>query len=154
MGQVTKLQCSCLVTWFCYQLIAKPGNNTAAVSVTWPIYILAGHYMIVSHSPHQNFHHFQKISCKNKNLKSTLALVLTNWLHHQRLESQLHLNDLIHEPDTVKPPGLRFNIKMPSYQYRKSHCGNKTILRPSYLHNGISYTLSWVTLNVSTLAKC
>ena len=33
-----------------------------------------------------------------------------------------------------------FNIKTPSYQYRKSHCGDKTILRPSYLHNGISYT--------------
>ena len=37
-------------------------------------------------------------------------------------------------------PGTRFNIKMISYQYRKSHCGDKTILRPSYLHNGISYT--------------
>ena len=36
--------------------------------------------------------------------------------------------------------GPRFNIKIPSYQYRKSHCGDKTILRPSYLHNGISYT--------------
>ena len=34
----------------------------------------------------------------------------------------------------------RFNIKMMSYQYKKSHCGDKTILRPSYLHNGISYT--------------
>ena len=32
MGQVTKLWC--LVTWFCYQLIAKPGNKTATVS--WP----------------------------------------------------------------------------------------------------------------------
>ena len=29
---------------------------------------------------------------------------------------------------------------MTSYQYKKSHCGDKTILRPSYLHNGISYT--------------
>ena len=29
---------------------------------------------------------------------------------------------------------------MSSYQYRKSHYGDKTILRPSYLHNGISYT--------------
>ena len=29
---------------------------------------------------------------------------------------------------------------MLSYQYRKSHCGDKTILRQSYLHNGISYT--------------
>ena len=32
------------------------------------------------------------------------------------------------------------NIKMTSYQYRKSHCGDKTFLRPSYLHNRISYT--------------
>ena len=29
---------------------------------------------------------------------------------------------------------------MSSYQYRKSHCGDKKILRASYLHNGISYT--------------
>ena len=36
--------------------------------------------------------------------------------------------------------GPRFNIKMTSYWYRKSHCGDKTILRPSYLQNGISYT--------------
>ena len=33
-----------------------------------------------------------------------------------------------------------FSIKMSSNQYRKSHCGDKRILRPSYLHNGISYT--------------
>ena len=33
-----------------------------------------------------------------------------------------------------------FNIKMTSYQYRNSHCGDKTILRSSYLHNGISHT--------------
>ena len=33
-----------------------------------------------------------------------------------------------------------FNMKMWSYQYRKSHCGDKTILRPPYLHNGISFT--------------
>ena len=36
-------------------------------------------------------------------------------------------------------PGPRFNIKM-SYQYRKSHCGDKTVVRSSYLRNGISYT--------------
>ena len=35
-------------------------------------------------------------------------------------------------------PGPWFNIKMSSYQYRKSHCGDKTILLSSYLHNGIS----------------
>ena len=37
-------------------------------------------------------------------------------------------------------PGPWFNIKMPSYQYRKSHYGDKRIVRSSYLHNGISYT--------------
>ena len=37
-------------------------------------------------------------------------------------------------------PGPWFNIKMTSYQYRKSHCGDKTVVRSSYLHNGISYT--------------
>ena len=31
---VRSRRCGCLVTWFCYQLIAKPGNKTAAVS--WP----------------------------------------------------------------------------------------------------------------------
>ena len=36
--------------------------------------------------------------------------------------------------------GPWFNIKMLSYQYGKSHCGDKTILRPSYLHNGVSIT--------------
>ena len=31
---VRSRNCSCLVTWFCYQLIAKPGNKTTTVS--WP----------------------------------------------------------------------------------------------------------------------
>ena len=31
---VRSRNCDCLVTWFCYQLIAKPGNKTATVS--WP----------------------------------------------------------------------------------------------------------------------
>ena len=37
-------------------------------------------------------------------------------------------------------PGSWFNIKMSSYEYRTSHCGDKMVLRSSYLHNGISYT--------------
>ena len=41
---------------------------------------------------------------------------------------------------TWGPPGPWFNIKMSSYQYRKSHCGDKAVVRSSYLHNGISYT--------------
>ena len=35
---------------------------------------------------------------------------------------------------------------MPSYQYRKSHCGDKTVIRSSYLHNGISYTSKTTSL--------
>ena len=46
----------------------------------------------------------------------------------------------------AKGPGPWFYIKMSSYQYRKSHCGDKTILRPSYLHNGISYTGMMISL--------
>ena len=35
---------------------------------------------------------------------------------------------------------VELSIKMSSYQYRKSRCGDKRVLRSSYLHNGISYT--------------
>ena len=53
-------------------------------------------------------------------------------------------------------PGARFNIKMPSFQYRKSHCGDKTVVRSSYLHNGISYTgkttsLYWIRAQAVSL---
>ena len=59
-------------------------------------------------------------------------------------------------------PGPRFNIKMSSYRYRKSHCGDKTVVRSSYLHNGISYTskmssLYWIGAQYSydyELPKC
>ena len=46
------------------------------------------------------------------------------------------------EPGRIcsKFPGPWFNIKMSSYQYRKSHCDDKTVVRSFYLHNGISYT--------------
>ena len=43
---------------------------------------------------------------------------------------------------------------MSSYQYRKSHCGDKTILWPSYLHNGTSYytgkmtSLYWIRAQI------
>ena len=50
--------------------------------------------------------------------------------------------------------GAWFNIKMLSYHYRKSHCGDKTVVRSSYLHNGISYTskmssLYWIGAQVT-----
>ena len=42
--------------------------------------------------------------------------------------------------------GPWFNKKIPSWQYRKSHCGDKTVVRPSYVHNGITYTGSMASL--------
>ena len=53
-------------------------------------------------------------------------------------------------------PGGWFNIKMSFYQYRKSHCGDKTILWSSYLHNGISNTgkmtsLYWIGVLAATI---
>ena len=54
--------------------------------------------------------------------------------------------------------GPWFNKKMLSYQYRKSHCGDKTVLQPSYLHNGISYTgktsLYWIRAQTVILPMC
>ena len=40
--------------------------------------------------------------------------------------------------------------------YKKTHCGDKTILRPSYLHNGISFigkttSLYWIRALVACL---
>ena len=37
-------------------------------------------------------------------------------------------------------PEPRFKINISSYQHKKSHCGDKSVVRSSYLHNGISYT--------------
>ena len=50
----------------------------------------------------------------------------------------------------VRLPGPWFNIKMSSYQYRKFHCGDKTVVKSSFLHNGISYagkmaSLCWIS---------
>ena len=53
-------------------------------------------------------------------------------------------------------PGRWFN--MASYQYRKSHCGDKTVVRSSYLHNRISYTgkipsLYWIRALMSCVMQ-
>ena len=62
-------------------------------------------------------------------------------------------SDLYNDPWIVIARA-RLNIKMSSYQYRKSHCGDKTVVRSSYLHNGISNTskmtsLYWIRAQVT-----
>ena len=54
--------------------------------------------------------------------------------------SEGHLKQQAKNGTLLSWPGPWFNIKMSSYQYRKSHCGDKTVVRSSYLHNWISYT--------------
>ena len=36
MTWIKSRKCGCLVTWFCYELIAKPGNKTATIPMTRP----------------------------------------------------------------------------------------------------------------------
>ena len=43
---VRSRNCGCLVTWFCYQLIAKPGNKTTTVS--WPDPYIDSNYWYIS----------------------------------------------------------------------------------------------------------
>ena len=89
-----------------------------------------------------------------------VSLPKLQWSHHHwslRMEKYFHttlyygfncspmLGLKLNHVSKRGPEGW-INIKMPSYQYRKSHCGDKTILRPSYLHNGISYTGKTISL--------
>ena len=90
------------------------------------------------------------------------------WIEQRQVQVQTRnisvfweLGCLIFEIWWQAAPGPQFNtcIKMTSYQYRKSHCGDKTILRPSYLHNGISYTgkttsLHWTRAQASMRWHC
>ena len=50
-------------------------------------------------------------------------------------------------PGAETGPWGWFNINRPPYQYSKSHCGDKTILRSSSLHNGIYFTGKMASLH-------
>ena len=80
---------------------------------------------------------------------SSTENVSIGWCHHASMCQQMS-NQLT---------GPWFNIKMSSYQYRKSHCGDKTVVRSSYLHNGISYTgkmssLYWISPQCCYINRC
>ena len=52
---VRSRNCGCLVTWFCYQLIAKPGNKTAAVP--WPDPYSTRYILMASHISGKSTHY-------------------------------------------------------------------------------------------------
>ena len=64
---VRSRRCGCLVTWFCYQLIAKLGNKTAAPS--WPdpyTKMNPGYFLPCGHSPETATNpHVSKYFCKS-----------------------------------------------------------------------------------------
>ena len=64
---VMSRRCGCLVTWFCYQLIAKPGNKTAPPLWPYPYCISQGYV---------NFTTQALLNCclLNKNTWMTLVL--------------------------------------------------------------------------------
>ena len=61
---------------------------------------------------------------------------------------------MISHPQVWRLIATWFNINMSSYQNMKSHCGNKTVVRSSYLHNGISYTGTMSSLYWIGSQKC
>ena len=68
----------------------------------------------------------------------------------QQLSHVLHVMNTLRYGNALCTTGPWFNINMTSYQYRKSHCGDKMIVKSSYLHNGISFTgkmtsLYWIS---------
>ena len=74
------------------------------------------------------------------------------WHHRNVISFRVTLLALCH--CRWKDSGPWFNINMSSYQHRKSHRGDKTVVRSSYLHSGISYTgkmiyLYWFTPLIS-----
>ena len=107
--------------------------------------------------------HWQKITCS-----CAIPHTLSNTFHgcadrrkgywenpHGTVVIQRYLSLSVGWGDSLTPTGPRFNIKMSSYQYRKFHCGNKTVVRSSYLHNGISYagkmsSLYWIRALVAS----
>ena len=96
-----------------------------------------------------------RYGCNNGRYGSTIVMsyiginkAMSQWLLTFNLcvSATWPLTCAFHIPCTHTPEiidmhrGMCDNIKMPSYQYRKSYCGDKTILRSFYLHNGIFYT--------------
>ena len=86
---VRSRKCGCLVTWFCYQLIAKPGNKTATVS--WPDpYSLSSRDITDHFNSTANvklWHGIIGLECQNRQCAWQINLILgSNFLYHVNTE--------------------------------------------------------------------
>ena len=102
-------------------------------------------------SVYSSVRHFQEDNIFIDNMPYVIFIFLIFIMYNQFIMSQYCKANCM-------TTGPWFNIKMTSYQYRKSHCGDKTILRPSYLPNGISYagkitSLYWIKAQIPKIIR-
>ena len=83
------------------------------------VFIIWSHFILLLYGPSYMFR----------------GIVSTFLAGHSDKDAWLGVRNVIFH--TQKP---WFNIKMSSYQCRKFHCGDKTVVKSSYLRNGISFT--------------
>ena len=96
---VRSRNCGCLATWFCYQLIAKPGNKTAAVP--WP-----DPYVIAScniQSVYDRELLSRKASCHRTVILDSFLWLVCNILYFPW--ALLHLDNYV-MPDLVTAPTI------------------------------------------------
>ena len=118
--------------------------------------IITGHTIIGTTKTWKNIsrhgeflaHDMAQFHPKDNKFTSTWYTTKDNWQWSCKFATVFVSNDIYqkHKNITWYRPGPRINIKMSSYLYRKSHCEEKTILRLSNLHNGISYTVKTTSL--------
>ena len=85
---VRSRNCGCLVIWFCYQLIAKPGNKTA--TVLWPdpyiyIYLFIGFMHFAKHFNKFKWKQWRRLAGTHHFLSSRLSKLSTEphqTMHH------------------------------------------------------------------------
>ena len=73
-------------------------------------------------------------------LYSTLKFMFNGPHGHRQAQGSCMDRHIDRQMQATAISGGLVNIKMSSYQYRKSYSGDETIIGPSYLHNGNSFT--------------
>ena len=82
---------------------------------------------------------FLPIEASNTGKNVTDSFYVRSKLYEVHEISTVCMQIVYHLTMIQRTRGL-IQYKDASYQYRKSHCGDKRVVRSSYLHNGISYT--------------
>ena len=135
--------------WYIDCVTVKLGGDGSIVSMSIVLYcewwgISLQYLYIMSLCPAIEFNNSWKSYCGHIRVTYTTGVATCN-------PSFKYLHQRKYVP--TSRPGGWFNIKLPSYRYKKSYSGDK-ILRPFYLHNVISHTdtmtsLYWIRVQVT-----